>query len=139
MAASGKITAKGRRQLLDAAREAAMNAYAPYSGLRVGAALLTRQGRIYTGVNVENASFGLTICAERAAVAAAVAQEGAGVRIRALAVVNAGGSPCSPCGACRQVLQELGPDAMVLFFSSAGLEEKAVSTLLPQAFSLPRP
>jgi len=138
MGSSGKLTAEERGQLLDAARGAVNNAYAPYSGLRVGAALLTRQGRLFSGANVENASFSLTICAERAAIAAAVAREGATMRIRALAVVNSAGSPCSPCGACRQVLLELGPDAVVLFQGPEGLEEKSISELLPAAFSLPR-
>ena len=137
MASSGMITAEERRQLLDAARGAVKNAYAPYSGLRVGAGLLTRQGHLFSGVNVENASFSLTICAERAAIAAAVAGEGASMRILALAVVNEAMTPCPPCGACRQAILELGPEAVVIFPGPEGLEERKVTELLPLAFRLP--
>jgi homotetrameric cytidine deaminase len=132
-----KVKEEDRQRLLRAAAEAARNAYAPYSGLRVGAALLTRQGHLFAGVNVENASFGLTICAEGAAVAAAVAGEGAAMRVRALAVVNDALTPCPPCGACRQVILELGPEAVVIFQGPKGLEEKKISELLPEAFRLP--
>jgi cytidine deaminase len=127
-----------RSRLLKAARKVLTNAYAPYSGHRVGAALLTRQGRVFTGCNVENASYGLTICAERAAVAAAVAGEGREMRIRALAVVSDPEAPAAPCGACRQVILEFGEDAAVIFPGQGGLLEIPVGALLPLGFQLPR-
>jgi cytidine deaminase len=130
---------KDLRRLVDAAREAVCRAYAPYSRLRVGAAVLTRTGQIYPGVNVENASYGLTVCAERAAIFAAVAQEGPEMRLKALAVVSDQPGPCSPCGACRQVIFEFGPDALVIFQGQNGLEEVAIARLLPASFSLPSP
>ena len=125
-----------RTLLLDKAREALSRAYAPYSGLRVGAAALTQTGQVYPGVNVENASYGLTVCAERAAIFAAVAQEGPGMRLKALAVVSDQPGPCPPCGACRQVIFEFGPDAVVIFQGPDGLEEVPIARLLPKAFSL---
>jgi cytidine deaminase len=126
-----------RLKLLKAAREALKNAYAPYSAYRVGAALLTRQGDIFTGCNVENASYGLTICAERAAVCAAVAREGPQMRIRALAVVSDPEAPCAPCGACRQVILEFGQEAAVIFQGPDGLLEMPLAALLPLGFQLP--
>jgi len=127
---------KDRDRLVDAAREAINRAYAPYSRLRLGAAVLTSQGHIHTGVNVENASYGLTVCAERAAIFHAVAQEGPGMRVRALAVVSDASGPCPPCGACRQVIFEFGPDAVVIFQGPDGLEEAPLGRLLPASFSL---
>ncbi|MFH1594937.1 MAG: cytidine deaminase [Pseudomonadota bacterium] len=131
------VTEELRAKLLAAAGEARQNAYAPYSGYRVGAALRTRQGHIFTGGNVENASYGLTICAERAAVAAAVAGEGPGMRIYALAVVSDPPAPLAPCGACRQVLLEFGADAVIIFQGRDGLTEALAGELLPQGFRLP--
>ena len=125
-----------RSQLLDAARQAVNRAYAPYSHFRVGAAVLTEKGNIYTGVNVENASYGLTVCAERAAIFTAVAQEGPGMRLKALAVASEQSGPCPPCGACRQVIWEFGPEASVIFPGKDGLEEAPIARLLPGAFSL---
>ncbi len=127
---------KDRDRLVDAAREALRRAYAPYSRLRVGAAVLTSLGNIYTGVNVENASYGLTVCAERAAIFTAVAREGPGMRLQALAVVGDQPGPCPPCGACRQVILEFGPDAVIIFQGEDGLEEAPLPRLLPAAFSL---
>ena len=126
-----------RIRLGDAAREAAGRAYAPYSGYRVGAAVLTEKGNFYTGCNVENASYGLTLCAERAAIAAAVAAEGPGMRIKAITVAAEAGGPCPPCGACRQVIYEFGPEALVLFQGEDGLKEMQARELLPEGFRLP--
>ncbi len=114
-----------------AALSVAKNAYAPYSRFRVGAALLDEEGRIFVGANVENRSFGLTICAERSAVMAAVA---AGARrFTAIAISTPDSpSPVSPCGACRQVLSEfMDPSAPVHFFGSDGSE---VNTTLGALF-----
>ncbi|UCH78410.1 MAG: cytidine deaminase [Candidatus Coatesbacteria bacterium] len=121
------------RDLLEAARAVRRRAYAPYSKFRVGAALRGDDGRIYAGANVENASYGLTVCAERAAVAAAVA---AGVqRIEAVAVV--GDRPIPPCGACRQVIAEFGPAAIVIWEDGAGgYVERGIRELLPDPFKL---
>ena len=123
-------------QLLKVARKVAKNAYAPYSKFKVGAAALTTQGRIVAGCNVENASYGLTICAERAAIFAAVAEFGARVKICMIAIVNDKGAPCPPCGACRQVINEFGKDATVVFQGSRGMVETAIKHLLPEGFRL---
>jgi cytidine deaminase len=111
-------------------------AYAPYSQFRVGAALLTSKGKVFTGCNVENASYGLSNCAERTAIFAAIAQSGPGLNIRAIAVINDQGVPCSPCGACRQVIYEFGPEATVFFQGSKGWKESHITELLPEGFRL---
>jgi len=110
-------------------------AYAPYSNYHVGAALLTADGEIIAGCNVENATFGATCCAERTAVFAAVA---AGhLAFRAIAVVTNGAAPGTPCGICRQVLAEFGRDLEVLCFTPEGAEARyLLSELLPHAFTL---
>jgi cytidine deaminase len=124
-----------REVLLSAAQTALKQAYAPYSKFKVGAALLTETGAVYVGCNVENASYGLTICAERTAIFSAVAAEGAQMRIRAIAVWSDPQGACAPCGACRQVIYEFGPSAMVLFQGQNGVEEIRASELLPFGFS----
>lgn len=122
-------------KLLNAAERVLTKAYAPFSHFQVGAALLTRTGNLYAGCNVENSSYGLTICAERAAIVAAVAGEGGdNLEIYAIAVVNARKQPCSPCGACRQFIYEFGKNAFVLFYSKDGLQEKTIAELLPNGF-----
>ncbi len=126
-----------RQRLLDTARGALNRAYSPYSKFRVGCALLTDSGKTYMGCNVENASYGLTICAERAAVCAAVAAEGPRMKIAAMAVLNGDDVPCAPCGACRQVIYEFGPQAVVLFQGKGAVEEALASELLPSGFILP--
>lgn len=128
------------RKLLQKAIKVRKSAYAPYSKFHVGAAVLDDRGRVFTGVNVENASYGLTICAERTAIFKA-ATEGAR-RIRAIAVVAApagklpqrGENPVGPCGACRQVIREFGPDAEVILVSKNGIESASIRTLLPHSF-----
>jgi len=125
-----------RDRLLAVAREAMGRAYAPYSRFPVGAAILTAAGGTYAGCNVENASYGLTICAERSAVFGAVAAEGPDLRVRAVAVVAASAdAPCTPCGACRQVIAEFGPDAVVWFVRGGRPETATLGELLPLAFS----
>jgi cytidine deaminase len=111
-------------------------AYAPYSQFNVGAALLTTKGKLFSGCNVENASYGLTNCAERSAIFAAVAQSGPKLGIHAIVIVNDQGVPCSPCGACRQVISEFGPEAIVVFQSSKGWKESSIAELLPEGFRL---
>ena len=122
--------------LLDAARAARERAYAPYSRFLVGAALLMEDGAIVPGCNVENRSYGLTVCAERGALSAAVAQ-GHG-RPVAIAVVTDTSPPSAPCGMCRESLQELAPGAPVLLANLSGERvETTVSELLPRPFVLP--
>ena len=118
--------------LIDAARAAQQHAYAPYSHFRVGCALEADDGRVFVGCNVENASYGLTICAERAAVCAAVA--GGAQRFRRAVVVSDADPPAAPCGACRQVLSEFGPTLRVDGVSPAGSVTWTIAELLPAAF-----
>lgn len=121
--------------LRKAATEARKHAYAPYSNYPVGAAVLTADHEIFTGCNVENASFGLTICAERNAVFAAVT--GSHGRPDLLAAYIDAEPPASSCGACRQVLAEFGPDALVSFPGDSGRTVLSVSELLPGSFRFP--
>ena len=111
-------------------------AYAPYSNFKVGAALLTSEEQIFSGCNVENASYGLTNCAERTAIFSAVAHSGPGLTIRAITVVNDQEMPCSPCGACRQVIYQFGAEATVIFLGVNGLKELPIFELLPEGFRL---
>jgi cytidine deaminase len=120
-----------------AAARAAENAYAPYSGFRVGAALLFDDGTTVTGCNVENVSYGLTICAERSALVRAVSEKGPGIRVKAIAVTNLNHAASPPCGACRQVLSEfVTEDATISFPSEAGAESLPFATLMPFTFKL---
>src|SRR5277367_3242954 len=125
-----------RKRLLAAARRAMKNAYAPYSKFKVGAALLTATGQVFLGCNIENASYGMTNCAERTAIFSAVARLGPKTEIRAVAVVNNRNAPCSPCGACRQVIFQFGPEAIVYFLGSSGWTEMPIADLLPEGFRL---
>jgi cytidine deaminase len=136
MNSTKKVPTKQNERLLRAARKAMKQAYAPYSQFRVGAAMLTSEGEVFSGCNVENASYGLSNCAERTAIFAAIAQSGPGLNIRAIAIVNDQGVPCSPCGACRQVIYEFGPDATVFFQTSKGWKESHITELLPEGFRL---
>jgi cytidine deaminase len=121
--------------LLARAKQAREGAYAPYSGLSVGAAVLTASGKVFAGANVENASYGLTVCAERVAIWTAVA---AGERdIVAVAVAGDPGVRLVPCGACLQVMSEFGPDMEVIVERESGeLEVYRLRALLPERFSL---
>jgi len=126
------LTDLERKALIEIANEARRRAYAPYSNYRVGAALRTTDGRIFTGVNVENAAYPTSICAERVAVFKAVSE--GEHRFEAIAVVTDSGG--SPCGACRQVLAEFGLDTLVLIADGKGrlIQETTVAGLLPGAF-----
>ena len=126
-----------RERLLRAARKVMKNAYAPFSNFKVGAAILTSKGKVFAGCNVENSSYGMTNCAERTAIFSAIAEDGPELEILAVAVVNEQGVPCSPCGACRQVIYEFGPEARHLLSGREGPEAKAAITeLLPEGFRL---
>ena len=114
---------------------ASLKAYAPYSGFRVGAAILTGSGDVHAGCNVENASYGATICAERAAVCALISAHGQ-QEITEIVVVTDAVSPWPPCGVCRQVLWEFGPRARVWWANLQGQASTSLmSELLPHAFS----
>jgi homotetrameric cytidine deaminase len=123
--------------LMEHARKVALHSYSPYSGFRVGAALQLTNGEIVTGTNVENVSFGLTFCAERAALVRGVAEFGPEIRIAAVAVANLNDAASPPCGACRQMLAEFAlPDAPVMFPAVDGLRTMSLSKLLPLAFEM---
>jgi cytidine deaminase len=121
------------RELIGKAKRARLKAYAPYSNFKVGAALLTKQGKVYTGANVENGSDGLTVCAERAAVLKAV-NEGDKDFVR-IAVVTEKNRPITPCGACRQVLSEFAGDLKIICANLRGdVKKYTLKELLPEAF-----
>lgn len=123
--------------LVEKARLAARHSYSPYSEFRVGAALLLSNGEVVAGANVENISFGLTICAERSALVSAVSRFGPQIRIEAVAVANLNDAASPPCGACRQMLAEfIVPDAPVVFPAEDGMRTMAFSELLPMAFAM---
>ena len=123
--------------LLEKARAAAQNSYSPYSGFKVGAALQLTSGEIITGTNVENVSYGLTVCAERSALVRAVSEFGPAIRIAAVAVANLNAAASPPCGACRQMLAEFVlPDAPVAFPAADGTRVMPFSEVLPLAFEM---
>jgi cytidine deaminase len=130
------VSAATRKQMELAALKVMKNAHAPYSNFHVGAAILLTDGSIFSGCNVENASYGMTNCAERTAIFSAVAKLGPKIEIRAVAVTNDHGVPCSPCGACRQVIYEFGPDAVVFFRGARGPKQAHITELLPEGFRL---
>ena len=120
---------------MDLARDAARAAYAPYSSFQVGSALRTLSGAVFTGCNVENASYGLTICAERSAIFRAVASEGPAMKLASIAVVCPG-HEFPPCGACRQVIAEFAtPDTHVCFLQNGAPVALTMAELLPGAFA----
>ena len=122
--------------IIEAARAASFKAYAPYSNFRVGAAILTGSGAVYAGCNVENASYGMAICAERNAAARMVADaaNASDRKIRLVAVVSPDVAPCFPCGACRQVLHEFGCEEVVVLGASGEQERYPFLDILPHAF-----
>ncbi len=135
------LSAATRERLLRAARKVMKNAYAPFSHFRVGAAILTSKGQVFAGCNVENSSYGMTNCAERTAIFSAIAKDGPELEIRAVAVVaapenNDHGVPCSPCGACRQVIYEFGPRAVIFYQGKKGSKQSLITDLLPEGFRL---
>lgn len=134
------LNAKARRRLIDEARLAAKAAYAPYSNFHVGAAVQTASGAVFRGANIENASFGLTICAERVALATAKMASEQIVAIAVACVDAPDNSPLalrSPCGACRQWIQELAADAEILIAGPEGTHQVFhIADLLPFAFTL---
>lgn len=126
-------------RLLNAAQEVSTRAYAPFSKFFVGSALVTTQSQTYTGCNVENSSYGLTNCAERTAIFTAIAdaKRSGRLEIAAIACVNRDGIPCAPCGACRQVIYEFGPKAIVVYRAKDGhIAQTPITELLPEAFRL---
>ena len=120
------------QDLVDAARRVRAHAYAPYSGFTVGAAVLDAGGSIFTGANVENASYGLSVCAERSAIASAISAGSR--RLVELVVFTDAKPPSAPCGACRQVMREFGPDMVVTAVGPGGVRTWRMSELLPDAF-----
>jgi cytidine deaminase len=123
--------------LLEMARKAAEQSYSPYSGFKVGAALRLTNGKIVTGTNVENVSYGLTICAERAALVRAVSEFGPDIRIEAVAVANLNDAASPPCGACRQMLAEFAVhDAPVFFPAADGMRTMSFEQVLPLGFDM---
>lgn len=131
------IDAAALEQLRAAAQEATGRAYAPYSNFYVGAALLFDDGSVVTGCNVENASYGLTSCAERNALFRAISERGPGPRIAAIAVANAAGAASPPCGACRQVMSEfVTADAVITFPGERGWETMPFALIFPSSFHL---
>jgi cytidine deaminase len=130
------VTAALRKKLEQAAKKVMRHAHAPYSKFHVGAAILLTNGKIFSGCNVENSSYGMTNCAERTAIFSAVAALGPKIEIRAVAVANDHDVACSPCGACRQVIYEFGPDATIFFEGANGPKEAHITELLPEGFRL---
>jgi len=123
--------------LLEEAKKAAENSYSPYSGFKVGAALRLTNGKVVTGTNVENVSYGLTICAERAALVRAVSECGPGIRIEGAAVANLNEAASPPCGACRQMLAEFAePDAPIIFPAADGMRTMRFDEVLPLGFDM---
>jgi cytidine deaminase len=125
-------TQQDKNSLVELANEARRRAYAPYSNYKVGAALRTRSGRIFTGVNIENAAYPTSICAERTAVFKAVSEGELDFEILAVVTDNGG----SPCGSCRQVLAEFGLETIVVIADGSGkiVKQTTVGGLLPEAF-----
>jgi len=123
-----------QEDLIAAAREVCAKAYAPYSKHRVGAAVLTQEGNIYQGCNVENAAYPLCVCGERNAIAKAISEEGPSMQLKAVAIINGEEKVCTPCGACRQVISEFGQSTQVIYMGAQGWTSVPIYTLLPGVF-----
>ncbi len=125
---------KEYKKLIKEAEKARKRAYTPYSKFQVGAAVLSVDGKIFTGCNIENASFGLAVCAERVAIFKAISE--GSTKFEAIAVIGDTDKPCSPCGACRQVISEFGKDIFLIMANLKGdVKVKKINELLPEAFS----
>ena len=121
------------KKLIKEAEKARNRAYTPYSKFKVGAAVLCDDGKIFTGCNIENASFGMSVCAERVAIFKAVSE--GSTKFEAIAVIGDTDKPCSPCGACRQVISEFGEDIPLIMANLKGdVKIKKIGDLLPEAF-----
>ena len=124
------------KELFSEAKAAMKKAYAPYSRFTVGAAILTAEGNIFKGCNVENASLGLTSCAERNAIFSAVQQEGKEMKLKAVAIACDNQSGVSPCGACRQVIKEFSDkETVVIYYFNGNFQTKKIAELLPDSFA----
>ena len=122
------------KKLIVEAEKARKKAYTPYSKFKVGAAILTSEGRIFSGCNIENASFGLTICAERVAVSKAISE--GFKKFEVIAIIADTLRPCYPCGACRQVILEFGEDITLVMANLKGdIKINKIKELLPEAFN----
>ena len=121
-----------KKHLIEKAKEVSRKAYAPYSNYKVGAALLTKLGKVYTGCNVENSSYGLTNCAERTAVFKAVSE--GEMEFKEMVIYAESPNLPTPCGACRQVLSEFGPELKITIISNKEQLETSISELLPLGF-----
>ncbi len=124
---------KNYKKLITEAEKARKRAYAPYSKFKVGAAVLSADGKIFTGCNIENASIGLALCAERVAIFKAISE--GSTKFKAIAIIGDTDKPCSPCGACRQVISEFGEDIPLIMANLKGdVKIKKIKELLPGAF-----
>lgn len=131
------LSAEQINEMLTLARQVAERSYSPYSKFRVGASILLEDGSIFTGCNVENASYRLTTCAEQTAIAKAISEVGPKIRLRAVAVANLNGAASMPCGACRQTLLEFGsPETWIFFPGEDGAAEVSLADLIPYGFHL---
>jgi len=125
-----------QEKLIQLAKEAQEKSYTPYSQFPVGAALITEDGDIFTGANIENISYGLSNCGERTAIFKMMSEKGPKAKIKAIAVTTKADIPCSPCGACRQVIQEFStPDAVVIYKGQNGYTVVTMDQILPGAFT----
>lgn len=122
------------RELMDFAKQAAERAYAPYSGFHVGAAMVTEGGALHIGCNVENASYGLAICAERNAAAAMALATPEDREIKTVAIASPDAAPCFPCGACRQVLREFSCKEILVEEPGGGIRRYSFEEMLPNSF-----